>query len=196
MRTHRTAPRATEAGVTLVELLTVVVIIGVMAGGASLWMRTDQTAGSARSASSIMQEARRVAVAHGPIRPDVAAATGLRATGRVALMRGAVAGEPDVIEVYELIEDPSAATAAWSLVNSISLPDEVELAGFTTSAASVPNNITPTLIPPGQPRQILYYPDGSSDAATVWLRSKKAGGDRYRIFVMPLAGIAAVGRDW
>ena len=114
---------------------------------------------------------------------------------RVVLASG-TAADPDLVEIYELVEDPDAPDATWTLVNSITLPSSVDLAGFTPYAVSEPNNLSPLLITPGQIREILYYPDGSADSATVWLRGSSASGDRYRVYVMPLAGVASVARDW
>jgi prepilin-type N-terminal cleavage/methylation domain-containing protein len=187
-----------QRGYSLVELMVVLCMVAVIGAIAMVSMRKDATPQAAREVAAIMQEARREAVAHGPVRADVAQALNSTAAARIDYtFNPAGANDPSSqgkVELFLLVEDPSGQpTATWQLQNTLYVNTDAMLWADTSVASSGAG-----VNPPGQTavQQRFYYPNGSADANTVYLKSKRPNGDLYRIFVMPLSGNATTVRGW
>jgi hypothetical protein len=104
-------------------------------------------------------------------------------------------GSQDVVEIFQLQEGPPSV-ANWVLQNTYRLHETVEIYAITSNAA-VGGGTFPT--PPlgiGQQIHKRFFPDGTSEGFTIYLQSRKQPGDRFRIFVLPLSGVATTAKGW
>jgi len=195
-----------QAGVTLIELMVVVAIVGVVAGLSLKSFKTDEAGTDARHVAGMMSTAHRLAVQGGAVRPDVVSATTppftptppdpskfpfARARVEITLESGV-----HVVRVWKKIEDNLPATThQWVAITGIFLSDETSVAGAdTTAAALTPTGTTPPS--PVWPVYVYYYPDGSADSVTTFLENKDGKGKRYRVVGLPLVPAPQVFIDW
>jgi prepilin-type N-terminal cleavage/methylation domain-containing protein len=189
--------REKSAGFTLTELMVVIAILGILAGLSIKGFRTDTTNRDARKIASLMSTAYRMAIADGPVRADVAAAWGVRARTRVEF---STSGSANLVYVYELEEDPLPAnTYSWAPVSGSYLSNRAEIYAVTAAATTLPDQTIPAASLLGSATTSRnYFPDGTSDAYTVYLRDalNTTSGDKWRVVAMPLTPAPQVYKDW
>lgn len=185
-------PRRTEGGLTLVELMVVVLIIGIIAGGAALVIRSGPGIGDAAArVSNMVAEAARKSVAGGPVRANVAAG------GNTARARVRVDVDPNgfpFVAVDRRVEDSpeTVTTYQWVELTRARLPDGVAIAGLEPVPRTDPGG-TPTV---AVPFTVECEPNGTCDAATIYLQTTGAATERKRVVVMPLGGAPLVFDQW
>jgi type II secretion system protein H len=182
-----------DAGFTLVELMVVVAIVGVLSAVAAVSLRTDPTVhDETRAIANELREVQRLAVTRGPVRPDVAAASGETARARAFLFRDDAGRAAVAVEVVE--EDPPPATTfGWREVARHELPQEIALAGW----ADAPDlDGTIAIDPFGAERAIACYPNATCDPATLYLEQPGVAGQQARIAMVPLGGGPIVVDSW
>ena len=193
-----------ERGVTLVELMVVVVILGILASLAVSSIKSDPTAKTAREVAAFVQQARRNAIAHGPVRSDVATATATKATQRVRIRDAG--GTANVIELYDLVEATGSATYSWVPSTWSWMPQKVQVYGVATSANSTGGETLPTALPTNGQVDFYFFPDGTTgttlngsgvNGTTIYLQTRTGTKkDKFRIFVMPLSGAPTTTKGW
>lgn len=192
-----TRPRVSDrAGFTLVELMVTVAIVGVIAALAAVAIRQAPTPVAARRVQVMFGEARRLAVAGGPIRPDVRAALGIVERTRIEISH---AGDNELMEMLLFEEDPVNPTGVWVIEDSFVMDPRVAIAGVATVVQSEPGGPAPPALPASAPAIRRFFSDGTADAATVFLSDRRqvAGDeDPYRVTVTPLSGASSVLKGW
>ena len=190
----RPARRPAQRGLTLVELMAVVAIIGVLVSMALVYMRPRITSlDVANRVGDLVREASRRAVALGPVRADVALAIGTKARTRV---RGTTEGPCPTLVLERLQEDAAVPTAVWIAVVEYNVPRHVlgdSWAAGVGAHAALPRSSDWTAF------EVRCYPDGTCDPHTLFFEAAEPGApsERYaRMSVMPLGGAIMTRRDW
>jgi prepilin-type N-terminal cleavage/methylation domain-containing protein len=190
--------RRLEAGVTLTELMVVVVIITILAVSATLAIKDAPIHEGARTISEYLNFARRRAVDGGTVRSDVATAMGMTPAPRSKIVISFNAGTSQHgVEVYQLTELPAAGQFTWTLIKREYLSDKVQLYAGSNTTVSVAGGALPAANGSATITR-YFYPDGTADAQTWYLQDRfgQGGGDKYRVWVMPLTGIASMEKTW
>jgi prepilin-type N-terminal cleavage/methylation domain-containing protein len=187
--------RSREAGFTMTELMVTVVILGILAALTVSTFKSQPVADSTRKVAAVIADARRRAVSGGPIRADVAAATGNRARAIIDYTNESGVGRA---RIYVAVEDPLPATTfQWIEVSGQSMPNEVEFYAIGSSPAIDPGGAVPAALGAGTVTK-RFFADGTCDATTVYLR-KSGSSDpnlRHRVFAMPLTCSTGMFKDW
>lgn len=186
-----------QYGLTLVELMAVVAIMGILLAVASVSVMKDPTARDiSHRISGMVGEAARKAISGGPMTPVAIAAEGTSARTRVRMY--GVAGNQTVIT--ERYDDTSAA---WELISKYNVADNVDVVGFRI-AAELNNGATPNFaLGGGDQVHLECFPDGSclpnepgSTGLTVYLREIDNPDRDARLVVLPLGGMPLVFGSW
>jgi prepilin-type N-terminal cleavage/methylation domain-containing protein len=187
---------ARQRGVTMVELMMVIVIIGIAAGLSFSALKSDQAGADARRVAGFMATAYRLAVGGGAVRPDVV--TGPCATTARTRVTISTTSQVNQVAVWKLVEDNLPAnTCAWVYVTGIYLSDDVHVFAIVSSAVLAPTGSNPASpLTDSDVINELYYPDGTADAYTVFIENKSGNGTRYRVVGLPLAPAPQIFIDW
>lgn len=175
-------------GYTMVELMVVVAILGITAALAIRGVKRNPTGGAARKVAAAMATAHRTAVSAGGVRSDIA----MRARAQLEFTTTAAG---NVLTVYQLVEDELPLhTYSWVPVSGALLPPEVSIYGVTSAATTLPGaTVSATVLPVTK----LYYPDGTADATTIYLRhATDDDATRFRVVGLPLVPVPQVFEDW
>ena len=178
----------------MVELMVVVAILGITAAVSLRSFTRNPTGEDARKVAGLMSTAYRTAVGGGAVRSDVALATGIKARAQIEF---SVASGQFLVTVYKLVEDALPLhSSSWVPVSTAILSPDVEVYAITAAAATLPGS-APTASAFGTPITKSYFPDGTSDAFTVFLRlATNIAATRYRVVGMPLSPAPQMYRDW
>ncbi len=191
-RAARTA-RA-ERGLTLVELMVVVAIVGVLVAMANVYMKPSiQAIDVANRVGDLVREANRRAVALGPVRAGVAVAVGTKARTRI---RGISAGPQPTLLLERLQEDPVQDTAVWVAVVQYTVSRDVAGNSWATGVGA---HAALARVTDWTGFEVRCYPDGTCDPHTLFFEAANPGAEseRYaRMSIMPIGGAIMTRRDW
>lgn len=189
----RRAARA-ERGLTLVELMVVVAIVGVLVAMANVYMKPSIKAiDAANRVGDLVREANRRAVALGPVRAGVAVAIGTKARTRV---RGTTSGPQPTLLLERLQEDPLVDTAVWVAVVQYVVSADVLADSW---APGVGSHAALTRSTDWTGFEVECYPDGTCEPHTLFFEAANPGAEseRYaRMSIMPIGGAIMTRRDW
>ncbi|MSP15485.1 MAG: hypothetical protein EXR73_02535 [Myxococcales bacterium] len=178
---------------SLVELMVVVSIMSVLVALAVNGPKGHPVPEAARSAQGMLSEARRHAVEAGPVRAPVAAALGT--TARVRVEFSSVSGR-NVLRIFDLVEEPAPSTSAtWRPAGELFFSGTVELVAVSAAAQSEPGGVAAPLLGGGTVNK-YFFPNGRADAMTLYFRKRVGPADEYRVFVLPVSGIATMFKGW
>jgi prepilin-type N-terminal cleavage/methylation domain-containing protein len=185
--TGRRGRPSAAAGFTLVEMMTVVVIIGILAAIAMAWLSNPTDVETAtRSAASAIGESARLAVKRGPLPAEIVAATGN--SNRVRVTVSATA--PPVFTIALQLET-GPATAAFFDTERIVMPNNIVLGGYANEADLTGGATQVT----GSDAVFECSSNGQCDPKTIYV-SQNSGNDKYRIVIMPLSTAPQVYPGW
>jgi prepilin-type N-terminal cleavage/methylation domain-containing protein len=194
--------RPAGRGFSLVELMVVIAILGVAASLAVMTVKSDPTAKTARELASLLQQARRAAIAHGPVRADLQASAGT-ATERVRFLETTYGSK---VEIFDLVEGTS--TASWVSNSWMWVPNRARIYGVATVANTAGGETLPSAFGVNSSVDIYFFPNGTMgtsntsgaagvNGATVYLRTRAGNKpDKFRIYIMPLSGMPTTTKGW
>ena len=185
-----------ERGVTLVELMVVLVILGILALLSFKWFRSEPVGADARRISSLMVSAGRAAVAGGPVRSDVLAATGMTARTEIEFD-----GNAKTVTVYRLIERALPSTSYdWVPMSGMGLNTFTLIQTVASTSQMQPSSETGYTIPAalGTGKVDKYfYPQGTVDPMTVYVQDSRPNiVTKYRVVTLPLQAAPQTFQDW
>jgi prepilin-type N-terminal cleavage/methylation domain-containing protein len=175
--THRRSGRR-AAGFTLVELLVVIAILSGMGAVASFGLgRKGQGQGAANLARGLhfaLLEARTSAVSDGVQRR-------VRCTATECFLESATSSGMGVAAAWRDAGDRIRG-AGSGRVWSVSVTTDVSGGGSSGGPLSVP-------------KSVIFYPDGSASASTIYVADARAG-NRYRLYVYSATGLSRLAEGW
>jgi len=180
--TRAALPARRDAGFTLTELMAVVAVISVLGGLAVVAIKDDPVKEASRKVATLVQEARRVAVAGGP--------TGVAETARASIFVDDLGGSQYRVSLYRYDE----ATLTWAYLHSVTFRPGIEVSASSNVDFTLDGNrLAPIL---AYPTQRKFYPSGSAESMTLYVRRADDRGDHVRIAVYPTSGIPETFLEW
>ncbi len=191
-----------QAGLTLIELMVVVAIVGFLMVVAVVTMSSDPSVEDvSNQLSNFIGEAARKSVAGGAIDHDSCGfpCDGDFARTRVLINIGASGGGDAVLERYEEGNPP-----VWNEIGKRYLSSTVEIVGYRSSAALAVGTGVETAVAGGDTIEIHCIPDGGcrleppagSGGLTIYLREKDNPSNEARLVLLPLRGVPMVLSGW
>lgn len=183
-----------QAGVTLIELMVVVMIIGVlMAAGSVALNRKAKAADVGHTIAGMLNETSRKAVTWGPVEPAALAAMDPPKGARTRLVIETAGG----FEAARIERMDDAAPTTWPQVTARYIGNKgIDVAGFSNvaqlSAGTTPDNPLDV----GDTVAIHCFPDGSCEPITLYLQSVDDPDNRARVVLMPLNSASQVFDSW
>jgi prepilin-type N-terminal cleavage/methylation domain-containing protein len=189
--------RSHSAGVTVVELMVVLVILAILAALSVKFFRSDPSANDARRIAALISTANRVAVAGGPVNANVILLTGQTARAKIEFD-----GNAKTVTVYRLVENGNTPPTnyTWSPVSAMGLNNFTVIQAVGSTSELQPSAETghglPTALGTGLVAK-YFYPTGTVDAMTVYVNDNRPNINRkYRVVTLPLQGAPQTFQDW
>lgn len=185
-----------QAGMTLIELMSVVAIMGVMLTVAGVFIDTDPSAKDvAQRISGQIAEASRKAIAGGAMTPAAVTAEGTEARTRV-LINGSAGNQAVTTERY------NDTSATWKTIARYRVDPSVEVVGFRTESRLEPSSVPNNALATGAYVHLNCLPDGScfaqgaASGLTIYVREIDNPDREARLVVLPLGGVPLVFGSW
>ena len=193
-----------QRGLSLIELMVVMVIVGIVTGGAVYAVnKGPRVEDEGRRIANIISEGVRQAIASGPVDHDFILGSGLDWPIQIRFRFDASANT-HVMTIYRLTPSPFALDE----ISSKYMPEEVEITGFLYEAKTDTGTTEGDLIElTGITETNIYVrADGSCfagpnpftrrDALTLFLQTTTDPRVRARVVIMPLGGQSIVLNGW
>lgn len=209
------APRSVQAGLTLVELMVVVAIVGILMSAAGVMLNQKPTAeDEGRRLAHVIAEASRKAVAGGAADPEfVKAQVSIDCLSNESGMARTMvqiypSGDYQVAAIQRLVEfdeNGDILSQPWDeeIIDKRVVSANVEVRGFRETAELNPGTVPETTLTSGTPVKLCCFPSGSchpndpdsTSGLTIYLRDNSRMHDA-RVVVMPLRGVPMVYSEW
>jgi len=176
--------------------MVVIVIVGVLVSSATVALSPDPgVSDRAKRLSNLIRTASRRAVADGPVRANVAAASSAARTRLIVTTDG----EVQTLVVQRKVEDADETSSGFTWEDPPlavqSLGPNVELVGVNFDADAGSGETNPPAI--GTDYALECFPNGTCDAQTLYLAERDAArSNPVRVIVFPLNGTPAIFERW
>lgn len=173
----------------------VLIILGILGLISWKFFRGDPASQVARRIAALMSTANRLAVAGGPVRANVIAASGVTARTEIEFNN-----TTRMITVYRLVEHTTDNGYDWVSVSGLGLPAFVNIQAVASTAElqllADSGHAMPTALGTGTATK-LYYPNGTVDAMTVYVTDTRLGATgKWRIVSLPLQAAPQTYLNW